>query len=118
MLVHYFSCSGGSSMDFTNSVLGHVTPNLCFSIRCDLRVMYCILLHLEHEISTHYFACSRGPSAVSTKTCPDTLYGTCVLHLVGSVGQIVHSVATRPRKCRCTIFHARVGPVRIQQIAR
>jgi hypothetical protein len=30
------------------------------------------------------------------------------LHPVGSMGQIVHSVVTRPRKHQCTIFHALV----------
>jgi hypothetical protein len=29
---HYFSRSGGTSMDCTESVPGHVTPNSCFSI--------------------------------------------------------------------------------------
>jgi hypothetical protein len=29
---HYFSCSGGTDLDSTKSVLGHVTPNLCFYI--------------------------------------------------------------------------------------
>jgi hypothetical protein len=33
---HYFSCSSVTNIDFTKSALGHVTPNLCFSIRWDL----------------------------------------------------------------------------------
>jgi hypothetical protein len=38
------------------------------------------------------------------------------LHPLGYVGHVVHSGA-RGTKCLCTIFHARVGPVRIPQIA-
>jgi hypothetical protein len=38
------------------------------------------------------------------------------LHPLGYVGHVVHSGA-RGTKCLCTIFHARVGPVRITQIA-
>jgi hypothetical protein len=33
-----FSCSGGTSIDFTKSALGHVMLNLCFCILWDLRV--------------------------------------------------------------------------------
>jgi hypothetical protein len=36
--MRYFSCSGGASMDSTRNAPGHVTPNLCFCIRWDLRV--------------------------------------------------------------------------------
>jgi hypothetical protein len=28
--MHYFSCSGGTSTDLTESASGHVVPNLCF----------------------------------------------------------------------------------------
>jgi hypothetical protein len=38
-LTHYFSCSGGTGMDSTKSVLGHFMPNLCFCIRWDLCLM-------------------------------------------------------------------------------
>jgi hypothetical protein len=36
---HYFSCSGAPDADPTNRAPGHVTPNLCFSILCDIRLM-------------------------------------------------------------------------------
>jgi hypothetical protein len=46
---HYFSCSGGTGMDFTKSVVGHITPNLCFCIRWDLQVTHCIPVCLGHN---------------------------------------------------------------------
>jgi hypothetical protein len=47
---HYFSCSCGTDTNSTKSTLGHVTPNLCFSIRWDMRVMWCIPVHLGREM--------------------------------------------------------------------
>jgi hypothetical protein len=37
-LMYYFLCSGGPVVDPIKSVLGHITMNLCFCIRCSLRV--------------------------------------------------------------------------------
>jgi hypothetical protein len=37
--MHYFSCSGGTCTNSTKSAPRHVTPNLCFCIQWDLRVM-------------------------------------------------------------------------------
>jgi hypothetical protein len=54
-----FSCSGGTGVVSINSVPEHVTPNLCFCIRCDLT--YCIPMHPGCETSTHYLSCSVGP---------------------------------------------------------
>jgi hypothetical protein len=50
-----FSCSSGTAMDSTKSMLGQVTPNLCFHIQWDLRVTLCSLLCLRHETSKHHF---------------------------------------------------------------
>jgi hypothetical protein len=62
------SCSGGTGTNSTNSALGHVTPNLCFSfgVICGSRNAFW------------------------------SVWGV---------------------KCRCTIFHARVGLVRFPQNA-
>jgi hypothetical protein len=60
-LTHLFSCSGGTGTDSTKSELGHIMPNLCFSIWWDLRVTYCVLVRLWHERSTHNFSSSCGP---------------------------------------------------------
>jgi hypothetical protein len=65
---HYFSCLGGTSMDYKNNTSRHVTPNSCFA---------------------------------SGGICGSHSAFRCV----------------RDAKRRCTIFHARLGPVRIQQKA-
>jgi hypothetical protein len=57
-------------MDSTKCVLGHVTLSLCFYIQWDLRVMYCIPVHLWHETSMHYFSCSGGTGMVFIKSAP------------------------------------------------
>jgi hypothetical protein len=71
MSMHYFSCSGGTGTDSTNSALGYVMPNLCFSIQCDLRVTYCILVCSGHETSMHYVSCSGGPVQIPQNAHPD-----------------------------------------------
>jgi hypothetical protein len=47
-------------MDSRKNTLGHVTLNLCFYIRWDMRVLYCIAVHPVRELSTRYFSCSGG----------------------------------------------------------
>jgi hypothetical protein len=63
MLMHYLSCSCGPSAYPTKYVSGHVTPNLCFYIRLNLLVTYCVPVRPGHETSTHFFSCSGGPGA-------------------------------------------------------
>jgi hypothetical protein len=65
--IHYFSSSGVPRAVSIKSVSGHVTLNLCFCIRWDLRVMYCIPVHPGRETSKHYFSCLGGSGAVSIK---------------------------------------------------
>jgi hypothetical protein len=51
---------------------------------------------LGYEISTHYFSCSGGPSAVSIKKCTGTHNTELVfLHPARSVGHVVHSGVCR-----------------------
>jgi hypothetical protein len=67
MSTHYFSHLGGPSAVSKNGPSVHIMTNLCFCIRWDLRVTYCILVRLHRKISMHYFSCSGGPGMDSTK---------------------------------------------------
>jgi hypothetical protein len=70
MPMHYCSSSVGTSTDSTKSVSGHVTPTMCFHIRCDLRVKLCILVQSGCETSTHYFSYSGETGTESGKSAP------------------------------------------------
>jgi hypothetical protein len=64
---HYFSCSGGTGTDSTKCATGHDTPNLCFCIRWDLRVILGIPVRPGREMLMLYFSCSGGTGINSTK---------------------------------------------------
>jgi hypothetical protein len=87
MLMHYFSCSGGNGTDSTNSVLGHITQNLYFSIWCDLWVTYFIRVCPGFFMSMHYFSCSGGHGVISKKSMP----GHITLNLCFASGGIYGS---------------------------
>jgi hypothetical protein len=65
---HYFPCSGGPGLDPIKSTPRHITPNLCFCIRCDIRVTYRVLVRPGQKMSMHYFSCSDGPGVDPTKS--------------------------------------------------
>jgi hypothetical protein len=67
MSTQNFPYLGGPDAVSIKSASGHITPNLYFCIRYDMRVTLCILVCLAHEMSMHYFSCSGGPGAVSIK---------------------------------------------------
>jgi hypothetical protein len=67
--------SGASGVRNVNTIpqksaSGHVTLNLCFCIRCVLRVMQSVLVCPAREMSTHNFLCSGGPGVDPTKSVP------------------------------------------------
>jgi hypothetical protein len=68
MSKHYISCLGGPGVVRVKNALGHITSNMCFCIRWDLRVTWCIPVYPGHETLTQYFSCSGGPNAVSIKS--------------------------------------------------
>jgi hypothetical protein len=116
MSTHYFSHLGGPSAVSKNGPSVHIMTNLCFCIRWDLRVTYCILVRLHRKISMHYFSCSGGPGMDSTKIAMGD-----VLHSGASGGICGSRIAfwcICTAKSRCTIFHARVGLVRTPQKSR
>jgi hypothetical protein len=55
-------------MDLRKSASGHLVPNLCFCILCDLRVTCGILVHPRRETSMHYFSCFGGTGTDSIKS--------------------------------------------------
>jgi hypothetical protein len=65
-----FPCSRGAGTDLTKRTLGHVTPNLCIYIRCDLWVTSCIPVSPGHETLMLYFSCSVGPGVICIKSAP------------------------------------------------
>jgi hypothetical protein len=83
---HYFLCSGGLGAVFLKSVSGHVTPNLCFCIRWDLRITQCIPLRPGRETSTHYLSCSGDLVRFPKKRTGTRDAELVFWFLVGSVG--------------------------------
>jgi hypothetical protein len=84
---------------------------LCFCIRWDLRVTYCIRVHLGRETSMHYFSCSGGPGAVSKKKRTRTRYAELVFFESGEIYGSRSAFRCIPSvKHQHTIFHALLGP--------
>jgi hypothetical protein len=104
-------------MDSTKSAQGHVTPNLCFCIRWNLRVTKCIPVRLGRETSTYYFLCSSGIGTDSIKARRDTLCRTCVFASGGICRSRSAFRCIQGMKWWRIIFHAQVWPVWIPQKA-
>jgi hypothetical protein len=71
----------------------------------------------ERETSMHYISCSGGTSAISKKMGWDKLRRNCVFAFDSMGGSHSAFRCIWGAKRRCTIFHARVGPVHIPQKA-
>jgi hypothetical protein len=82
--------------------VGHVVHSGAFGVR-NVDALFFLL---TWALCRFYKLCTRTPNSK-----------LLFLHPVGSVGQIVPSVATKPQKCGRTIFPGRVGLVRVPQIA-
>jgi hypothetical protein len=54
--------------DLIKSASGHVMLNLCFCIRWELWVTWCILMRPVRETSIHYFSCFSGTGTSLTKS--------------------------------------------------
>jgi hypothetical protein len=94
---------------------GHDTLNLCFCIQWDLWDTYCILMHPECKISTHYFSFSGGPGAVSIKSIPGYVMPNLCFASYGIWGSRSAFRCVRGTKHDRTILHTRVGPVQIRR---
>jgi hypothetical protein len=70
---HFFSCSSGTAMDSTKSVLGHVTPNLCFCIRWDLRLIVYSNASMARNINALFFMLGWDWCGLNNKAHRDTL---------------------------------------------
>jgi hypothetical protein len=53
--------------DFYKKRAKHITPNLWFCTRRDLRFTWCIQVHPRNETLMHNFSCLGGPDVVSIK---------------------------------------------------
>jgi hypothetical protein len=83
----------------------------CIFASCGIRGS-CSVFRCVRGMWMYYFSCSGGPGAVSLKITLDTLSRTCVIasdriYTSHSAFWCVQGV-----KCRYTVFHARVDPVR------
>jgi hypothetical protein len=64
-------------------------------------------------MSKHYFLCSGGPGAFSKKVSLEMLHQTCVFASRGTNGSRSVFWFVRGVKRDCTIFRARMGPIKI-----
>jgi hypothetical protein len=110
-----FLCSSGPVVVSIKSAMGHDTLNLCFCIQWDLWDTYCILMHPECKISTHYFSFSGGPGAVSIKSIPGYVMPNLCFASYGIWGSRSAFRCVRGTKHDRTILHTRVGPVQIRR---
>jgi hypothetical protein len=104
LLTHCFSCSSGPAVDPIKCAAGHVTPNLCFCILCDLvsGTAFWSIRSMKHRCTI--FHAPMDSMQIPQKAYRDTLHRTCIF----ASGVIYVSRSSywwvRVTKRRCTIF--------------
>jgi hypothetical protein len=76
---------------YIKSAPEHVTSNLCFCIKWDLRATKGITVRSGNETSTHYFLLGWALSGSHKKRIRTRHAELVFLHLVGSSGDVMHS---------------------------
>jgi hypothetical protein len=112
---HYFSYPGGTRTELTKKCPGTHYAKLVFLHPMGSVGHVVLLVSLGHETLMHYFSCSGGTGTVPRKAPRDTLRQNCGFASIGCFGSRSAFRCIRSAKHQRTIFHARVGPVRIRQ---
>jgi hypothetical protein len=108
MSTYHFLCDCGP---FAVSEKEYILHNLCFCIRWDLRVKWCIPVRPGREMSTHSFSCMGGLSAVSIKSEPGHITINMCFCIAGDLRVMSAFWCIRCAQHDRKIFHARVGTV-------
>jgi hypothetical protein len=104
MSMHYFSFSGGTGTDSTESSPGHIEPNLCFASGriCGSRSALCCVRGAKRLHTIFLLVWDRyGFKNKCVETCYDKIL---FLHLVGYAGHIVHSSVSGVRNIETLFF--------------
>jgi hypothetical protein len=76
-----------------------------------VRTRYAELVFWHPEVRSGHETSTHGAQQTQQKDDRDMLRQTCVFVSVGICGSRSAFWCVRGMKCRCTIFHARLGPV-------
>jgi hypothetical protein len=108
----YFSCSSEPRVVSIKSTPGHVTLNYYFHIQWIMRVTQWIPVCPGCKMSIQYFSSSGGTGTDSMKSAPGHVIPNLFFAYCGICGSRSAFWCIQRMKHRCTIFHARMCPVR------
>jgi hypothetical protein len=114
-LMHYFSCSSGTSTDFIKS-----TPNMLrrtcvwHPVGSSAHVVHSAASRTQ-KVNTQFFMLVWDQYRFQRKRVETRYTKLVFLYLVASMGHVVHSNASGGVKRRHTILNARMGSARIPQ---